>query len=96
MDSALADSSLTTPAPTEADTSIMPMLLQTAAWISLIAGVVGFFAFFPGEAGEGYSWKAGAYIPAVFSFAGGVLQALLLGALGTIISYLEKMSKKNT
>ena len=94
MDSALADFSHTPLSSPSAETSMMPILLQSAGWISLVAGVIGFFVFFPGEAEYGYSWKAAAYIPAVSSLVAGILQALLLGALGTIIGYLETISKK--
>jgi len=72
------------------------MLLQTAGWISLIAGIIGFFALLPGEPGYGYSWKAAAFIPAISCVAAGIFQGLLFGALSAIISCLEKISRKNT
>lgn len=73
---------------------MMAFLLKLAGWVSLIAGGIGFAVFLPGEPEYGYSWKVGAYIPAISCLAGGIFQGLLFGALGTIISYLEKMSQR--
>ena len=90
----MADEPMTASSPV-ADEPMMPMLLQTAAWISLIAGIVGFFALLPGEPEYGYSWKGAAFIPAISCIAAGIFEGLLFGALGVIIGYLDKISRKH-
>lgn len=73
---------------------IMGFVLKLCAWISLLGGVITFFAFLPGEAEPGYSWKIGAYIPALAFLSAGMFQALILGALGTIIDYLASIADR--
>ena len=67
-------------------------ILNLAAFISIAAGIYAFFSFFPEKLGYGESWKPIAYLPSTAFLAAGFAQALLLGALGQIISYLAIMA----
>lgn len=93
MDLAQENTAIATSSSPEQETSLMAFLLKLVGWVSLVAGVIGFVVFLPGEPEYGYSWKAGAYIPAISCLAAGIFQGLVFGALGTIISYLEQISK---
>lgn len=68
-------------------------ILNIAAFISIAAGIYAFFSFYPEKLGYGESWKPIAYLPCAAFLAAGFAQALLLGALGQIISYLAIISQ---
>lgn len=45
----------------------------------------------PGDAGDGYSWKAMAYLPTITAFTVGIVQFALFAALSKIVAYLYRI-----
>lgn len=78
----------------KASEAIMGFVLKICAWMSVVGGAIAFFAFLPGQAEAGYSWKASAFIPSVTFLGAGIAHALLLGALAVIVDYLAIIAAK--
>ncbi len=74
--------------------AVMGFVLKMFAWLSVLGGAIAFFVFLPGDAHEGYSWKAAAFLPSVTILGAGIAQALVLGALSVIVDYLAIIAAK--
>ncbi len=66
-------------------------MLNILSALSLIGGILMAAILWPGDAGDGYSWKTVAYLSSIISATAGIVQCILFAALAKIIMYLSKI-----
>lgn len=72
--------------------------LEKLLWIFGVLAILGGFAigslFGPGDPGDGYVWKATAYIGMLLSMASGLISGVVFMALSRIVFHLRTISEK--
>ena len=75
----------------EATAPFVVTVLDVLSWLSILGGLSLALVLKPGEPGEGYSWKVGAYVPMIIAFTAGVVQGALFAALSKVVAYLSRI-----
>lgn len=70
---------------------IVVKVLKVLSAVSVLGGFVMCVIFWPGDPGEGYSWKFAAYIPSSIGLSSGVTSAAIFYSLASVIMFLRQI-----
>ena len=77
--------------PDKTDEPFVVFVLEGLSWLSILGGLSLALVLKPGEPGDGYSWKVGAYVPMIIAFTAGVVQGALFASLSKVVAFLSRI-----